>query len=310
MKINWKKRKTPVRKVPGITGKTKTKNRVRVDYGLLAGQIIGSVLGRKGRAALTASGIAVGVVVFIMTYGWSLAAGSIINAQFDKTVATLITVKVKENGVAQMDDNFTRTVKKLDGVVAAGRYTTGGNLPCRSRLDNEMSLPSVVADPGYFQAAGVIVKSGRIYDQGALKLTGPAAVLGPGAAKQLGIEQVNGSQTIICNGVKIPVYGILKDAGEAIALAGSVILSKTTDGQLLSQTERRELSGAVRTELGATQKVANMLPKQVSPYHYEEVSLTIPPSPEELRKDVTGSVNTLAVGVSVLSLVVGGGLGL
>lgn len=283
-----------------------SRTRVYADKRLLATQIIASILGRKGRAALTASGIAVGVVVFIMTYGWTLAGGAIINATFDETVATLISVKARENTEASLGADFTQHVEDLDGVVAAGRWANSSQLACSGHPGQQVTLPSVIADAGYFDAAGAQLASGRFYDA-TTPTSGPVAVLGPGAASQLGISEVSGGSVVVCQGVTIPVYGVLADAGEAIALGPTIVLSSGLDGTSLDENvPGQEVTGAVRAELGATQVVAKVLPLHIDPAHAGDIAVTIPPSPEQLRADVTGSLNTLAIGVSVLSLVVGG----
>lgn len=190
--------------------------------------------------------------------------------------------------------------------VAAGRFANSIQMTCSGHPGQEVAVPSVVADSGYFRAANATLASGRFYDDGST-MNGPVAVLGPASAQQLGIQKVDGETAIVCEGVRIPVFGVLSDAGEAIALGPTVVLSANLDGSPLDpQAAGTDLTGAVRTELGATKRVAKVIGAQVDPAHAGDIAVTVPPSPEELRKDVTGSVNTLAVGVSILSLVVGG----
>lgn len=278
----------------------------RIDRRLLAQQIIASVLGRKGRAVLTASGIAIGIVVFIMTYGWTLAASSVINQQFDETVATTISVKARDGSDVSLDDDFAERALALEGVVAAGRYAPSEQLECAAHPGQSVIVPSVIADPGYFRAAGAELSVGRFYDAGAAALPNPAVVLGPAAARQLGLSRLEPGVSITCKGVKMPVYGILSDAGDSVALGATVVLSAPLGYRKMTDLAGESLTGAVRTELGATKRVAAVIARQVAPYHSDDVAVTVPPSPEELRQDVTSSVNTLAVGVSILSLVVGG----
>ena len=61
----------------------------RVNWGLLLQQSLGAIWGRKMRSVMTAFGITVGILVFLVTLGWSLSASADINATFDERTAAL-----------------------------------------------------------------------------------------------------------------------------------------------------------------------------------------------------------------------------
>ena len=82
----------------------------RVNWGLLLQQSLGAIWGRKMRSVMTAFGITVGILVFLVTLGWSLSASADINATFDERTATTITVTAREDAEQILDKNFTDRV--------------------------------------------------------------------------------------------------------------------------------------------------------------------------------------------------------
>ena len=272
----------------------------RVNWGLLLQQSLGAIWGRKMRSVMTAFGITVGILVFLVTLGWSLSASADINATFDERTATTITVTAREDAEQILDKNFTDRVTKMQGVKAAGRYSSAPQADCRTHPGETQATPIIVADPGFLQASGMKIKSGRFFDKSIEKLPGPVALLGPTAAKNLDMTATDGTTRIICDGKSIPVFGVLSSTGQA-----AVIISKNLDSSDVSYQAGEGFAGVVETELGATKTVAAALPYAVSARHSELVAVRMPPSTEELRGKVTTSLNTMAIGVSILSLVVG-----
>ena len=277
----------------------------RVNWGLLLQQSLGAIWGRKMRSVMTAFGITVGILVFLVTLGWSLSASADINATFDERTATTITVTAREDAEQILDKNFTDRVTKMQGVKAAGRYSSAPQADCRTHPGETQATPIIVADPGFLQASGMKVKSGRFFDKSIEKIPGPVALLGPTAANNLGMTTTDGTTRIICDGKSIPVFGVLSSTGQAAGASSAVIISKNLDGSDVSYQAGEGLAGVVETELGATKKVAAALPYAVSARHSELVAVRMPPTTEELRGKVTTSLNTMAIGVSILSLVVG-----
>ena len=104
----------------------------RVNWGLLLQQSLGAIWGRKMRSVMTAFGITVGILVFLVTLGWSLSASADINATFDERTATTITVTAREDAEQILDKNFTDRVTKMQGVKAAGRYSSAPHSPRRN----------------------------------------------------------------------------------------------------------------------------------------------------------------------------------
>ncbi|MDO4665255.1 MAG: ABC transporter permease [Actinomycetaceae bacterium] len=283
------------------------KNRVPgVDIEQLIQQIFASILGRKSRAVLTIAGIAIGTAIFVMTYGWTLAAGATINTQFDKTVTTSINVTLRNGSSSHLGSDFTGKVTQLDGVVAGGRIVPATDMHCEAHPGMAREVSVNYVDAGYLRAVGAKIGQGRLYEQSIRQTSPPAAVLGPSVAKDLGISHLLPGQTIRCDGVTVAVYGILREGGDSAQTAASVLLSKQLDGRAMPSGVDSQVSAVVRTELGATKSVARVLSAQLSPTHPQDVAVTVPPSPEELRRGVSNSLNILAIGVSALSLLVGG----
>ncbi len=282
----------------------------RADWRLIAAHAVAATARRPGKSLLTAVGVALGIAVFLVTVGWSQTVGSQINQTFDALAATELRVRDTQADVAvdaAMPADFEERVRRIHGVVAAGRLWEGGTLPVRaSEPAAPVSLPVLAVDPGVFTAAGVTVRAGRLPDAATVSTGEPVVVLGPGAAAALGVTAVPPDVSIRVGDTDALLLGVLGTPGTAQELDRAVLVTTTSPvGPGRTALPPRQMTALVRTELGAAGVVARALPVAVRPDTPGRIGVLVPPEPTSLRSDVQSSLNTLALGAAGLSLLIG-----
>lgn len=288
-----------------------TRSRTRADWGLVASHAAAATLRRPGRSVLVAVGVALGVALVVVTVGWSQTVAAEVNATFDRLAATelrLRDLQVDIAGDAALPDDFEARIGEVDGVVAGGRLWEAGTVPVSVAPGaDEVTLPVLVADPGFLVAAGAGLRSGRVHDRAMTALGQPVVVLGSSAAAQLGIPAVHPGLSVRAGTTRLLVIGVLDDAGSAPELAAALVVPPTAPiGPGGGPPEPVRMSALVRVELGAAQQVAAVLPVAARPHGPERLGVIVPPEPTSLRGDIQSSLDALAYGAAVLSLLIGG----
>lgn len=280
--------------------------------GMLLQQAARSVTRRPGRAAGTALGIAVGIAVYLTTVGLSLSASAAVNATFDEVAATEIAVSDNREDPATslFDATFDQDVQAVIGVVAGGQLwaLASGVVVARSGVVGAPAITTslLVVSPGALDAVGAVVGSGRLYDS-AGAIAGPVAVLGPRAARDLGVSSVQPGVAVVIGDRPIPVVGVLSDVGSAAEL-GSAVLLPPASADLIPgySTVGVRQGGVVRTVLGGAGVVASALPVVIRPEAPERVGVLVPPDPTELRGQVQMSLDGLTLAIAGLAMAMGG----
>lgn len=287
----------------------------RADWSMIFFQSFAATARRPGRSAATATGIALGIAVFLVTLGWSQTVGSQINQTFDELAATKVVVKDTQGDLATesaFPPDTARILSEIPGVVAGGRVWGGRSEPVTlSTVSQPVDITVLYADPQVFTAANVIVGSGRLFMETETDLTAPVAVLGQAAARQLGISEVTAGLGLHLqeSDIKVMVIGILENGGSMPELDHAIIVAPQAPierGTVASVPSPPDTSVVVRVELGTAHQIANMLPLALRPHDPARLGLLVPPEPATLRDNVQDSLDTLAFGAASLSLLIGG----
>lgn len=250
--------------------------------------------------------------MLIASVGLTSTLDAQINSTFDALRVTRVVLH--DNRVIVEDplfalDSIDANLGALPGVIAGG-YTssTDSALSADVALSNahtEQSFSAVLATPGALSASGARIASGRIYDDTPALVGEPLVLLGPEAASRLGIDEVDGNSALVINGRPVAISGVLGGYGSEIQLDQAVILDPRVASEL-GLPIPEAYSALIRTEPGYVASVARSAPLAVRPQDPQSVGITYPPEPERLREGVQGSLNTLALAVAGLSVLVGG----
>lgn len=276
----------------------------------IAGQSIRAVIRRPARSLLTAVGVALGIAVFVATVGLAATLDAEVNATFDSFRATRLVVQDARNLAPDplFDVNAVdRQVASLDAVIAGGLLTRLGQVQASgTKSGPEAIVDLAVATPGALQASLATLARGRFYDTAVSAAADlPVAVIGADAADRLGVGALVPGSVVFIGDVPILVAGILESFGSEPQL-GTAITVEPAGLDRLGMPLPPSLTGLVRTELGAARAVAQSLPLVLRPQDPGAVGVLLPPEPTRLRDGVQGSLDSLALGVAGLSLLIGG----
>lgn len=278
-------------------------------------EAIAGMFARPGRMILTMLGIVIGLTALVATIGLSRTASNRIITQFDELAATEIVVTVKSGPASVQPEaipwDAPARLLRLNGVVAAGTLSAvdvGGALVSSSlvtdpRSQTDFKLSVQAASPGLFTAVRADLEAGRFPDLEHSNRAERVAVLGPGAARRLGIVGVEQLPAITIGDNLYLVIGILRGVGRQPDLLGSVIIPEDTARHDFGLTSPRSV--IVETQIGATSLIAQQIPLALRPDNPSVLKIVYPPEPQRVRDAVQSDLNILFLMLGGLSLVVG-----
>ena len=259
-----------------------------------------SITRQPVRTLLCALGTVVAVGAFTTTNGLTESASNAVSASFNELRATT----VEFQGPSTLSDADVARLARLRGVTRAGLVWD---------LDQQQPLPvaigpstsgrsptqlSVTAmSPSALATIGAVLSSGRFYDPGADLHHQMVALLGSGAAAQLGISSSLGNPAINVSGIALTVVGVVSSSQqESQSLLGVIVPPYVADVIAGHRDPRRVIA---RTAPGAAQLIGRQGRVELDPYQPSLVTADVPPNPTTLRSQVQASLSTL---LSVLSL--------
>jgi macrolide transport system ATP-binding/permease protein len=283
----------------------------------LLNEAIAGMFARPGRMMLTVLGVVIGLTALVATLGLSRTAGNRIISQFDQLAATEIFVTAKPGKTTGIVDpraipwDAPARLHRLNGVVAAGTMSevdVGSALvsssPVKDPLNQAAFKLSVhAASPDLFAAVRADLATGRLPDLGHSERADRVAVLGPDAARRLGIVGLEQLPAISIGDHLYLVVGILRDVRRKPELLGSVIIPEGT--------ARRHFGLAgpgtvvVETRIGAAYLIARQARMALRPDDPGALKLEVPQEPRRVRDEVQTDLNVMFLLLGGLSLVVG-----
>lgn len=281
-------------------------------------EVIIGLTSRPGRTVLTALGTILGVGALVTTLGLAKTAGSQIVSRFDELAATEVSVQAKERpgqneqrrSVSGLPWDSQDRLERLNGVTAAGTKTevsTDDMVRTVPVIDpsgqSEFQVPMVAASPGLFDAVQSQLLTGRYFDHGHDERAHAVAVLGPGAASRLNIDRVGNSPTIFVGEEPITVIGILATTSRQSDLLNAIIVPNQYARERFDLRAPAEV--VIDVEIGAAETIAAQAPTVLSPNNPDRLRALAPPSPEKVKSDVEGDVNSLFLVLGGVSLLAG-----
>ncbi|MEO8541308.1 MAG: ABC transporter permease [bacterium] len=280
----------------------------------LIGEALAGVLARPARSLLTVLGTVLGITALVATVGLSKTAGNQIVGRFNELAATQVVVE-QATSFGQtanpltwdLEDSLTR----LNGVVAAGG---GAKVDVKGALvsavpfgldarNAEFPTPVVAATPGMFEAVRAELSTGRWFDAGMSAREDRVAVLGPGAAAQLGINRIDNQPAIRIGETYFTVIGILESTAREPNLLDAVIIPAGTAKALYATDAPTRV--VIDTEVGAARLIASQARLALSPNAPDRLKASAPPEPRRTREGVENDINSLFLVLGLVSLVVG-----
>lgn len=281
----------------------------------LLAEAFAGLFARPLRMTLTVLGTVIGLTALVATLGLSRTAGHQIIARFDELAATEITVSGVPAAEGQRPNSLpwdaARRVSRLNGVVAAAtmsRIDIGDRLVSSSPIEdpqgqNRFKMQVQAASTELFSTVRAELRSGRLLDPVHSRRADRVAVLGPNAARQLGITRVDQLPAISIGDDMFLVVGILDSVERKHTLLSAVIIPEGT-AQRLYRLSAPELL-VVETEVGAAGLLSKQVPFALRPDAPQGLKVASPVQPQRLRAGVRSDLNVLFLLLGGVSLLVG-----
>jgi hypothetical protein len=281
----------------------------------LAAEAIAGLLARPARVALTVLGTVIGVGALVATLGLSKTAANQIVGHFDALAATDIVVSPSARaggaGAAVLPWDAEARLLRLNGVAAAGtlsdidvRGALARSVPINDPLAaGAIQLPMKAASPGLFRAVRAQLATGRLFDAGHSRRADRVLVLGPNAARRLGIARVDQQPAIFVGDRLYAVIGLLAGVRRQASLLGAAIMPEGTARREFGL--RAPAFAQVETRIGAVDLTARQAPLALSPSDPGLLKVAAPPDPRQLRGAVKNDLNALFLLLGGVSLLVG-----
>jgi hypothetical protein len=159
------------------------------------------------------------------------------------------------------------------------------------------------ASPGLFGAVHAELATGRLFDAGHSARADRVLVLGPNAARRLGISRVDQQPAVFVGDRLYAVIGLLSGVRRQASLLGSAIMPEGTARQEFGL--RAPAFAQVETRIGAVDLIARQAPLALSPSDPGLLKVAAPPDPRQLRGAVKNDLNALFLLLGGVSLLVG-----
>lgn len=282
----------------------------------LFSESLAGMFARPGRMMLTVLGVVIGLTALVATLGLSRTAGNRIISQFDQVAATELFVSARPGMTGIIDPkaipwDAAERLRRLNGIVAAGtmsevdvRDALVSSSPVKDPLNQTAFKMTVhAASPGLFRAVRADLAAGRVPDAGHSDRADRVAVLGPEAARRLGITGLDQLPAIHIGDQLYLVIGILRDVARKPELLGSVIIPEGT--------ARRDFglvgpgTVVIETKIGAAYLIADQSRTALRPDDPRILKVEVPQEPRRVRDEVQSDVNVMFLLLGGLSLVVG-----
>lgn len=288
----------------------------KVRLGDLIGEVVAGVLQRPGRAVLTALGTVLGLAAFVAVLGLTATASGQISERFTALAATEVQVDWMhtDEQTPAFDAAAQARVAGLPGVRQVGvtwpAKTRGAKVsatPAGMREDGGEALAVTAATPGYLAASHATLSQGVPFDQFHDSRAERVALLGRAAAARLGVTRLDAQPAIFVGDESFTVIGIVGSVERHPETLLSVLIPATTVTQVWGPTpvnaERTNM--LIETQLGAAQQIGRQVKAAARPDAVDQVTVTTPPDPHELRDAVTTDLNGLFLALAGISLIIG-----
>jgi len=280
-------------------------------------EAVAGIFVRPARMALTVLGIVIGMSALVATVGLTRTAGNRIISQFDQLAATELFISARPGTVSGMIDpraipwDAPERLARLNGVVAAGVLSDVNvhDALVRSSPAVDPVNPTAfriavrAASPDLFRAVRAVLASGRYPDEGHSARGDRVAILGPDAARRLGIDTVERVPAIYIGDQLFLVVGVLRDVVRKPELLGSAIIPTGTAQQHFHLLGPDTV--VVETKIGAASLIASQAQIALRPDDPRTLRVQVPQEPRRVRDEVQTDLNIMFLLLGGLSLAVG-----
>jgi putative ABC transport system permease protein len=280
----------------------------------IANEASKSVSARPLKASLAILGAAIGVCAFAIVTGLTNTTRAQINGTFNSLAATEVVVSdtQAEPTPLTFPADTEKLVDPIRGVRSSG-VVFRANVPSKpgvTRLSagasqgSANSVEVMGASPGLFTTVLATLATGRPFSAAADQRRQDVAVLGQGAASELGVRDISAQPAVVIDGVPFTVVGILRSVGrEANLLQDAIIPDQTALKYWGGPANSADV--VVATRPGAAAVVASELPAAILPTDPSRLAVVSPTTPFILQAVINSDISKLLLLAGIVALLLG-----
>lgn len=281
------------------------RSKLRVSDSLRSG--IHGLRSRRGRTALTAIGIAIGIASLVSVVGLSASSKADLVAQIDALGTNLLRVEAGRSALgdkAALPREAPAMVRRI-GPITHAASVTGLNTSVNRNIyaDGYNGLAVLATEPELAATIDAELLTGRFLDSQTARL--PTAVLGSVAAERLGVRSLRGLPTVEIASHLFAVIGILKPSPLNPEIERSVMIGNQAAEDFLD-ADVVPTSIYVRTLPEFVIDVREVLARTANPRRPNEIGVSRPSDAFEARAQVDQNLQRLLLGLGTVALLVGG----
>ncbi len=264
---------------------------------------------RRLRAALSATGIAIGIAAMVAVLGLSASSRADLLARLDRLGTNLLSVAP---GQTLTGDDATlppQVVGMIGRIGPVEAVSATADIDATVRRSDR--IPSAetggisvkAADVHLLDTLGATVARGRFLNQA--NASYPAVVLGSVAAERLGLDRADGSVQVWLGDRWFTVVGILDPVPLAPEIDRSALIGSPVAGALFDH-DGSPGKVYVRTDPDTVDEVRAVLGATANPDNPEEVQVSRPSDALAARAEASNAFTALLLGLGAVALLVGG----
>lgn len=298
-------------------------------------EALAGLVQRPGRSVLTMLGTVLGVSAFVAVLGLTSTATGQISKSFNLLQDT--TVTVQDQGANTSDPTATQTTRttsstangmdfpadsdarlqRLNGVAAAGVWWT---VPLRRAVISQRpdvtsdaagsrtggtSINLFAASPGALHAMEPTLATGVLYNDFHQSRRAYVCLLGPSAARLLGVTRTDNQTAVFVNGTAYTVIGIVKDVKRLPQTLLGMIIPSSTALRAYGAPIDSPAQALIHTRPGAAPLIARQAALALRPDLPGLFKAVPPPDPHSLRDQVSTDLSGLFLVLAAICLVIG-----
>jgi putative ABC transport system permease protein len=264
---------------------------------------------RRGRATLTALGIAVGIAAMVAVVGISASSRADVLAELDRLGTNLLQVEAGQSpfgDAAELPTTAPGMIRRITPVEsAAATRGVSANVRRNDLVDESITggISVVATEPELLATLGGTMAEGVFLDAATEQY--PTVVLGSEAAVRLGITSLDGDPLVWLGDRWFRVIGILDPVPLAADIDRSALIGYPIAQELFGIDDAPN-TVRVRTDPDAVEAVRNVLAATANPEAPSEVNVTRPSDALQAKAAVDDALTALLLGLGGVALLVGG----
>jgi putative ABC transport system permease protein len=264
---------------------------------------------RRGRAILTAVGIAIGIAAMVAVLGISASSRADLLAELDQLGTNLLEVRPGQSFLGQdakLPHDAPAMIRRIGPVRAASAVASVSATVRRSDYISPLETGGIgvaAAEPNLLATLQASMRSGTFLN--AANDRYPTVVLGADAASILGITGVDGSPRVLLGGQWFTVIGILEPVPLAPTLDHAALVGFPVAEEMFG-IDGSASTVYVRTTPDQVDAVRNVLPATANPASANEVEVDRPSDALAARAATDDALTALLLALGSVALLVGG----